>query len=294
MLGLTVSAQQIPISSIFMENPFAFNPATAGTERGFQVRLNNRMQWLGFSDAPFTNHLSAFGPHKSRPIGYGANLVQDKTGPTSSLKMNGAFAYNFAMNFDIRVSLGLNLGMLQYRADGLLLEFVDDQFDPVVQNKVMSSLQPDAGAGVYLYQHDWYVGVSAQQLFNNNIKLTSYAEKSKRNRLRTHLYGYAGYKFQEVNKRWIIEPIVLVRQAAGILQMDLCGRVMFRQQFWAGLSARNTFESLDDINLIFGYIHEQRIQISLAYDFSFAQMRKHSIGSIELVFGYNFDPHVGR
>ena len=295
MLSLSVSAQQIPVSSIFMENPFAFNPAVAGTDRGFQVRMNNRIQWLGFNDAPFTNLVSAFGPPKTRPIGYGGNIVQDKTGPTSTLKMNGAFSTNFAINFDIRVSLGLNVGFLQYRADGTQFEFVDNIPDPYATNAVMSSFQPDAGAGVYVYHYDWYFGISAQQLFNNNIKLTTNGENSKRNRLKPHFFGYAGYKFTEVTKRWIIEPSVLARQVVGLpLQMDVCGRVIYNQQFWGGLSVRNTFESFDNMNLIMGYIHERRIQISLAYDFSFSKIGRYSAGTIELVVGYNFDPYITK
>lgn len=296
LLGMKVSAQQIPISSIFMENPFAFNPAVAGTEsgadKGFRVKLNSRMQWLGFNDAPFTNQLSAFGPHKTRPIGYGGNIVQDKTGPTSTFKVNGAFSTNFAVSFDMRISLALNLGFLQYRADGTQFEFVDGIDDPFVKNAMMSSFQPDAGAGVYVYHHDWYFGLSAQQLFNNNVKLVSNGENSKRNRLKPHFFGYAGYKFQEVNQRWIIEPSILAKQVVGLpLQMDFCGRVIYRKQFWGGISARNTFESFDNLNLVFGYIHEQRISISMAFDFSFAQIRNYSAGTIELVFGYKFDTY---
>jgi len=295
MLSLTVSAQQIPISSIFMENPFVFNPAIAGTDRGFQVRMNNRLQWLGFNDAPITNLVSAFGPHKLRNIGYGGNIAQDMTGPISTLKMNGAFTTNFAMNFDIRVSLGLNAGIIQYRADGTKFEFYDNYEDYYAPHTVMASFQPDAGAGVFVYHYDWYFGLSAQQLFNNNLKFNTKGENSKRNRLKTHFYGYAGYKFAEVNERWVIEPSVLARQVVGLpFQMDFCGRVIFRNQFWGGLSVRNTFDSFDNMNLIVGYIHDKRIRIALAYDFSFARIRNYTAGTIELMWGYNFDPHAGR
>ena len=124
-----ISAQQIPISTIFMENPFLFNPAVAGTDNGFKLRMNNRLQWMGFGDAPITNQLSAYGPHKRRNIGYGGNIAYDKTGPTSTFKMNGAFATNFAITFDIRASFGLNLGLLQYRADGTQFELEDEVED---------------------------------------------------------------------------------------------------------------------------------------------------------------------
>ena len=290
MLCGKVSAQQIPVSTIFVENPFAFNPAVCASGTAFQIRLNSRLQWLGFDDSPVTNQLSAYGPHKVRNIGYGANIVSDQTGPINNLKLNGAFAANFAVTGDIRASLGLNLGLIQYRADGTLFEFDDDIEDPRAPNAVMSSFQPDAGVGVYVYHVDWYVGLSAQQLFNNNLKLTSEGEDSKRNRLKTHLYGLAGYRFMDVNKHWIIEPSVLLRKVAAVpFQMDFCGRVIFREQFWGGLCARNTFESFDDLSLVLGYIHERKIRISLSYDFTFAKIRPYTNGTIELMFGYDFD-----
>jgi len=292
MLSWTVSAQQIPISTIFVENPFAFNPAVAGTSNGFKVRMDNRMQWVGFGDAPVTTQLSYFGPHQLRNIGYGGNLNYDKTGPVSSLKMNGAFATNFAIDFDIRVSLGLNLGLVQYRVDGTQFDFYN-QRDPDAEalQTVMANFRPDAGTGVYVYHHDWYVGMSAQQLFNNNLKLAPTGEDSKINRLKTHFYGFAGYRFTDgVSQHWLIEPSILLRSVAGTpFQMDISGRVIYNQQFWGGLSIRNSFESLNDFSIIFGYIHERRIQIALAYDYTFSKIRNFTAGTFELVLGYNFD-----
>jgi len=290
MLCWTASAQQIPVSTIFVENPFVFNPAVCASGNAFQIRLNTRLQWLGFDDSPVTNHLSAYGPHKVRNIGYGANIVSDQTGPINNLKLNGAFASNFAVTGDIRASFGMSVGLIQYRADGTQFVFDDDEEDLRAPHAVMSSFQPDAGVGVYVYHVDWYLGLSAQQLFNNNLKFTAEGEDSKRNRLKTHLYALAGYRFMDVNKHWIIEPSFLFRKVAALpFQMDFSGRVIYREQFWGGLSARNTFASFDDLSLVMGYIHEQKIRISLAYDFSFAKIRKYTNGTIELVFGYDFD-----
>ncbi len=288
LLGWKVSAQQIPISSLFVENPFLFNPAVAGTDKGFKLRMDNRFQWMGFEDAPITNQLSAYGPHKKRNVGYGGNVSYDATGPTSTFKMNGAFATNFAINLDIRVSFGLDLGLIQYRADGTQFEFYDSYEDPYAPNTVMSSFQPDAGAGVYVYHYDWYVGLSAQQLFNNNIKFVK-GENSKRNRLKTHFYGYGGYRFV-INNQWTIEPTLLARKVVSLpFQMDITTRAIYKQQFWGGINFRNTFESFDDITILLGYIHERRIHISIAYDYTFAKIRNYTAGTIELVLGYNFD-----
>ena len=293
MLVGNVSAQQIPVSSLFVENPFLFNPAVAGTDNGFKIRMDNRFQWMGFTDAPITNQLSAYGPHKLRNIGYGGNISYDATGPTSMFKMNGAFATNFAINFDIRVSLALNLGLIQYRVDGTQIEWDDGIEDLKYPKTVMSSFLPDAGTGLYVYHHDWFVGLSAQQLFNNNIKLVKGGEDSKRNRLNTHFYGYAGYKFYSTDKHWVIEPVILARKVvATSFQFDITGKVTYMEQFWGGLNVRNTFQSSQSFNAIAimaGYIHERRIHIGIAYDYSLGKMRTLSAGTIELVLGYNFD-----
>ena len=292
MLSWTVSAQQIPVSTMFAENPFAFNPAVAGTGNGFKLRLNNRMQWVGFGDAPVTTHLSYFGPHQVRNIGYGGNLNYDKTGTWSTLKLNGAFAYNFAIDFDMRISLGLNLGLIQCRVDGT--QFID--YDPNVQDPraphtVMASFRPDAGTGVYVYHYDWYAGISAQQLFNNNLKLTDAGEDNKMNRLKTHFYGFAGYRFTDgVNQHLVVEPAILLRAAAGTpFQMDISGKVIYQQQFMGGLSIRNSFKNFEDVSIMIGYIHERRIQIALSYDYTLTKIRNFTAGTFELVLGYNFD-----
>jgi len=287
---LTVSAQQVPISTLFVENPFAFNPAIAGTDNSFLVRINHRSQWLGFVDAPVTEHVSAYGPTKTKNLGYGGNLNFDRTGPISALKMNGAFATNFAINFDVRVSFGLNLGFIQYRADGTVFDPYEEG-DLLAEKTVMANFLPDAGAGMYVYHNDWYMGLSAQQLFNNKLKLSPKGENSPRNRLRTHFYGYAGYRFTDgVAKTMVIEPsILLSKVVANPMQMDISARVILRQQFWGGLCARNTFESFNDLSLLVGYMHNKIFHVSLAYDFTFAQIRSYTAGTIELALGYNFD-----
>jgi len=288
----TVSAQQIPISTIFVENPFAFNPAVAGSDNGFKVRLNSRIQWMGFGDGPITNVISLYGPHAYMPMGYGANISVDKTGPISMIKGNGSFGYNIYINPDIRASFGLSLGFIQISADGTQLELYNPN-DPKALPVKMSSFKPDAGVGVYIYHYDWFLGVSAQQLFSftNNIEFkgTSGTVASKDNRLKTHYFVYGGYKQPMVNNI-DVEGSGLVRLVPSLpIQLDINVRAIYEKQFWGGISARNTFESFDDLSLIFGYIHERRIHISIAYDFTFSDIRKHTAGTIELVLGYNFD-----
>ena len=294
LISTTVFAQQGPISTIFVENPFAFNPAIAGTDNGFRLRYNGRMQWMGFGDGPITNTLSVHGPHQIRPMGYGGNLSVDNTGPISTIKASGTYAHNIFITSDIRASFGLSLGFIQYRVDGTLFEFPETNMDRSAQEAVMANFKPDAGAGVYIYHYDWYFGLAAQQLFGSNLSLSNDPEKIKNqaNNLKTHFYGYGGYRQPLVN-RFLLEPSVLIRKIAVLpMQMDLIIRAIYDNQLWGGISTRYTFDPkkpFDDICLIFGYIHERRLYFSVAWDFTFAQIRTYTAGTMEFVIGYNFD-----
>src|ERR1035437_7172169 len=116
-------AQQVSEFTLYMMNPFIYNCALAGTHNYYQIRTNNRFQWIGFKDAPITNSLSVFGPHATKDMGFGGNIYNDITGPISRTGANGVYAYNFPVSSDIRLSLGLSLGLMQYKIDGSKIDF---------------------------------------------------------------------------------------------------------------------------------------------------------------------------
>jgi type IX secretion system PorP/SprF family membrane protein len=291
-LGSEGLSQQIPEATLFVEDQFLFNPSVAGTDDGFKVRMDNRFQWMGFADAPITNILSAYGPHKNRNIGYGGTVGYDAAGPSGKFTMSGSFATNFSLGGTTRLSTGISFGFLQYRVDGTQLELYspddpDKQDDDYAPAAMMAAFLPDAGAGVYLYHPNWYLGFSALQLFNNNIKFNG--QDSKRNRLKTHFYGIAGYRMF-FGEKWMLEPAVLAKKVETMpLQMDITVRAMFGEQFWGGVNARNTFKSFEDLSFMVGYIYQKRLNIGIAYDYSTSPVQQYTTGTIELLIGYNFD-----
>ena len=117
-LTLRVAAQQVPLYTQYMFNRIIYNPAVAGVDPYFQILSNHRFQWVGMTDAPLTNAISFFGPHRSRPMGYGGYVYHDITGPTSRTTLTGVYAYNVEVFSDIRLSMGLSMGLMQYRVDG--------------------------------------------------------------------------------------------------------------------------------------------------------------------------------
>jgi type IX secretion system PorP/SprF family membrane protein len=268
----------------------------AGTDNDFKARMNNRFQWLNFADAPITNQLSAYGPHKNLPIGYGGTVGYDAAGASSRFNLNGAFAFNFALSGNLRLSTGLNFGLIQYRVDGaqLRLDSPNDparQEDPYAPAGMMSALAPDAAAGLWLYTENLYIGFSALQLFNYNLKFNGL--DSKNNRHKIHYNATAGYRLHLGN--WMVEPALQVRQVEAVpTQFDLTARVMYLGKVWLGANARSTFEEFNDVSFMVGYIHNNRLNIGVAYDLTSSRIRPYTNGTVELMIGYNFDDVKNR
>ena len=168
--SLNLAGQQLPQFSQYMFNDFVLNPAIAGVHDHYQIRTSHRFQWVGMTDPPLTNSISFYGPHARMNMGYGGTIYTDVTGPTSRTGVSGSYAYNIAVLGDMRLSMGLNFSILQYRVDGTQLT-AKDPSDIFIQGVVSTTYVPDAGVGAYLYGDNFYAGVSAAQLLNNKLEI---------------------------------------------------------------------------------------------------------------------------
>jgi type IX secretion system PorP/SprF family membrane protein len=290
ILGGHLFGQQMPHYSLYMMNPFIYNPALAGTANYYQIRSNHRFQWAGFDGAPITNAISAYGPHKKKDMGFGATLYNDVTGPISRTGFNGIYAYNLAYNSDIRISMGVMLGGFQYKIDGTKITTYETG-DNALNGTVLSKFAPDAALGVYAWSFNYYVGLSATQLFGSNLtkkfnwvdEETSYSLGL--NKLKQHLYLVGGYKYN-VNREWEIEAgSVMSKEIGSPFQVEIYCKGTYKNMLWGGL----TFRSQDAISLLMGYTHEKKIFIGYSVDIAVTSIRKYNYGSHEIFIGFNFD-----
>lgn len=289
LLPYNSRGQQSPMYTQYMFNKFIYNPAAAGIDPFFQIRSNNRFQWVGLTDPPITNALSYYGPHSTLPMGYGGYIYYDVTGPTSMAGLTGAYAYNIGITDNLRLSMGISLGLIQYKVDGtqIILKSnnnpVGPTNDPALEKAVYSTFVPDANFGLYLYSDNYYAGFSTTQLINTKLKL--YDESTGLNKLKTHFYLVGGYIF-EINNDFKVEPTLLLKGTAPAqVQMDINTRVMYMDMVWLGLSYRTH----DALSLLIGYTYDNRIHIGYSYDFTVTDMRKYSAGTHEIMIGYRFN-----
>ena len=280
--SMSVSGQQLPQYSQYMFNDFVINPALAGVQDYYQIRTNHRFQWVGMVDPPLTNSIAFYGPHSSMDMGFGGYIYTDVTGPTSRTGATGSYAYNIAINRDIRLSMGLSLSMLQYRIDGTQLT-PENPSDHVFPGTVSTSYVPDAGIGVYMYGDGFYAGFSVAQLLNN--KLTIFDEKSGLNRLKSHFYLTGGYRF-EVDRDWILEPAAIIKATAPKeIRFELNTKVEWQEMVWAGIGYR--FH--EAISIMAGYNYDDKFYFGYAYDIGITDLRKYNMGTHEIMIGYRFN-----
>jgi type IX secretion system PorP/SprF family membrane protein len=286
-------AQQMPQFTQYMFNPYIVNPAVGGTHNFYQIRYNNRFQWVGVTDAPQTYSISAYGPHGSKDMGFGGNLFFDVTGPTS--RTGGLFSYSYNMQLTesgMRVSGGLSLGFLMFRADGSKFEFGDnfEINDPAILESTKSVFTPDATMGVLFYSTQYFFGLSIHQLFGQNLYKTKLLDENGDfshygiNRLKQHFMLSGGMLFR-LTGDFGIEPSTLIKYMIGSpIQLDLNAKVTYRDEFWGGLSLRWQ----DGIALLFGYNYDKYL-FGYSFDYSLTGIRKFNGGSHEIMIGYMFD-----
>ena len=285
ILGKSFLFAQTPIFTQYMFNPFVINPAVAGTNNYYQIRLNSRFQWAGITDAPITNVLSAYGPNagKTKDMGYGGYVISDVTGPTSRTGFYGAYAYNIAINNEIRLSMGMALGLLQYKLDGSKITSSDNSgSDPVLQGGVSSQMVPDASVGVYMYASNFQVGFSALQLFNNKLKI--YDTKTGLSKLTSNFYLTGGYKYF-IDRDWAVEPTAIIKAVGPVpLQLDLSAKVIYQSLVWGALA----FRTADAVSILIGYVYQKKIYIGYSYDIGVSDIHRYQSGSHEIMINYHF------
>ncbi len=279
-----LKAQQLQHYSQYMFNDYVFNPAISGIHKYFQAKSNNRYQWAGIVDAPRTYILSVYGPHATHDMGYGGYIFSDVTGPTSRMGVYLSYGYNILIQNDIRLSMGLAGGILQYKIDGSKIILYDEMDDPAMTKSVHSDYLSDANFGLYLYSPDYFVGFSACQLFNNKVKFKN-LQLNEQNRLKTHFFLTAGYRYN-IDKDFDIEPSIMLKAMAPTpLQLDINAKVIYQKLVWLGVSYRTH----DAVAILVGYNYQDKFYFGYSYDITTSTIKNYSTGTHEIMISARFN-----
>lgn len=302
--------QQDPMFTNYFFNSLIFNPAVAGSNEHLTANLIHRSQWLGLDEAPTTQSLSAHSPLKNDRIGLGLSLVNDKIGASGTFDLNTAYAYRFPLGKNLKLSLGLQASVTNWRGNWSKLTLEDGTDEVFSEN--LNRWQPNFGAGAYLYGERFFAGFGCPRIIEYDLRETDGATPFYARNYR-HYYSVIGAAFPLGSEMLIFRPSALLKTTAWFSSyrkfstqqpvgspsaLDLDASFFFYQKLWLGIAYRTALEAGDSSNdsadFWLSYYFRNGLRMGAAYDFTLSQLNKATSSSFEVMVGYEFDVKIKR
>lgn len=328
LISISSSAQQRPYYTQYILNNYIINPAVAGIENYWDLKVSHRMQWVGLTDAPVTTYFSIHGPLKrssydvetatsfhaggsnprgnaywqdyQRPenhTGVGFAVINDHTGPLNTINAYGSIAYHLGISPKTNLSLGLSAGFSQVSLDASKLNWtggnINDptNWDPAVQGSgVLNTIRPDISAGLWLYSKDYFLGLAAQQIVPVKVIYTTKTNTvTTTGQLVPHMFLSAGYRFI-AGEDFTVLPSIQARYINPLpIGVDLNVKVQYQDIFWAGA----TYRVQDGFAGMLGLNINGIMTIGYSYDYTTSELNQVSHGSHEIVLGFLINNKYG-
>lgn len=279
----TLSAQQVPLFSQYMFNPYPYNPAFAGSTERFEIMSTYRNQWTGFDGAPETAVLSIQGPISSGSS-VGGFLFRDVLGATERYGFNTGYTYRVQLEQKTYLAFGLQMGITQLRLNGEEL-ITHDPNDNAVPTVASSVLLGDASFGVYIHGERFFAGASIPQLLNGSFILSDDMGKIHDQLIERHLFLMGGMKFK-ASEALNIEPSILLKSVKGApIQLDFSSKLILQDKYWLGI----TYRTRAAIGFMAGFQISDHFVLGYCYDYNTTDINTVSSGSHEIMLGWRFN-----
>ena len=307
--------QQRPHYTQYILNTFIINPAVAGIENYWDVKMSHRHQWVGLDGSPVTTYLTIQGPLKKsnytrenpntfHPSGenprgheywedYGATdphagvgltILNDATGPLNRFSIAATFAYHLPVGMRTSLSGGISLGGQNLTLNASQLNFgTANPVDPAVSGSgYLNRWRPDISAGLWLYSANYFAGLSAQNIVPSNLAFSSDTVKLVNGKLIPHLFLTAGYRTLLTDDISFV-PSVMIKYVNPVpVSFDINAKFQYRDFLWIGASYRyqDGFAAMVGINV------NNTFNFGYSYDVTTSQLNTVSHGTHELILGF--------
>ncbi|HEY0740235.1 MAG TPA: type IX secretion system membrane protein PorP/SprF [Chryseosolibacter sp.] len=253
--ALRSHAQQDPLYTHYLFNPFIINPAYAGFSKDASIWASYRKQWAGFDGSPETKTVSGHAAFRDNRMGLGLVVLQDKIGNDRNTQVVASYAYHLLLKHQRKISFGLRGGFSNYVLDysGLTI----DDTDPRFQENI-SEARAVIGAGLIFSSDRFVVGLSVPNMLNTSTLVNGIATVL----YNRHGYAQAAYVLP-VSSRLKVKPFLLARVAPqSSVNFDLGGMLTADDSYSVGIFTRrlHTYAVFGKLNigeaLRLGYIFE--------------------------------------
>ncbi|BFG69137.1 type IX secretion system membrane protein PorP/SprF [Sediminibacterium sp. KACHI17] len=292
-------AQQEVLYTQYMFNALALNPGYAGNKE-FNVNMTYRHQWTQLQGAPKTMLFTVEKGIHEKNLGLGFHITKDAIGLQKNISPFLSIAYRIPVSERTVLSSGIAIGFSQYQLDGT--GFVaSSNADPILQAKLSSTILMDGKFGFYLSNDDFYVGLSAANLFNNNVNYTG----DKRNIIvpqKRHFFLMSGVVLP-ISDKIKLYPSLLIRENFNQpTNADINAFILIDEKIWIGGSYRTSFKLISK-NYLQSDLTQRAaasasaqiypikgMRLGYSYDFSIGGLNSYFGGTHEISIGYALMP----
>ena len=295
-----LQAQQTPQYSLYQLNPYAYNPAYAGTENTLVATGVYRQQWSNLKGAPETQHLNIHMPLYVISSGVGLKVENDAIGAHRSTQALLSFSYQIELGRQTSLSVGISGGYLQYGLDGDKLRAPEGTYvdagvfshnDPNLPEGKVQAGTAVMEAGVYLQWKELGFGLASQPAVAPVLE----AQNNGTFRLKParHYLAMANYRV-EIGDNLAIRPSVLVKTDFIETQTEISAVFRWRENIFAGASLRGmTGSARDAIVLLGGLRLNERTTLAYSFDIPLSALKAANRGSHELLLRYELNKPIG-
>lgn len=277
-------AQQDPMYTQYMFNTQSINPAYAGTWESVGFLALARQQWVGFDGAPQTYTFSFQAPLKNEKVALGFNVISDKIGLENRFSLFGDYSYQLQVTRKSFIRLGLKGGFTNYSNNLQEYQlFPNGLTDPLFQGEIDNKFIPNFGIGAYLYNKNYYVGLSIPKLLTTEVE-NNYNNYSVQAEMR-HYFLIAGAIF-DLGENLKFKPTVLGKanfgESSSPFQADLTASFLIKERFWLG----GMYRTGDAFGFIAQWIIDRKLRLGYSIDFSTSNLQNHHNGTHEIMISY--------
>ncbi len=284
---VNLRAQQEPLYTQYMFNTVSVNPAYTGTRNAMNILLLSRLQWVGIDGAPRTYNFTMHTPLNNYKMGVGFSIVSDSYGPVTNSYFNFNYAYRINVTDKVILSMGLKGGIYNYYVG--LNDLNPGNTDESISGNYEKKVNPNVGAGLYLYSDKWYLGLSVPTLIETNLSQYS-SSSGEMTDLERHYYLMGGYVLN-MNKDFKFKPSAIYTAVEGSsMSLDVTALFLYKNAFWFGASYRFG----DAVALIANVQLNRQLMVGYSYDVTTSELSSYSNGSHEIVVSYDFDRFVKK
>jgi type IX secretion system PorP/SprF family membrane protein len=301
---------QDPVYSQFYNAHLQLNPALAGNTNSPRFQLNYRNQWPSLPTVYSTYSLSYDQYIKAIKSGVGVVLTSDNAGNGTlvSSGINGYYSYKLKISDETFLKSGMEVGFHSLSLNWNKLQF-GDAIDP--QNGGISpggipypssEIAPlnnsnnylTIGSGLVLYNPNFYVGLSLNNLNNPDVSFLGVGsnQESSSKTLPTRISLHAGTQItlvrgnKQVDPTFISPNLMYVRQS-GYNQLNV-GAFLSVNKIQGGLWYRHSLYNGDALIASIG-VKKDFLKISYSFDFTLSELSIQQGGSHEIGIAVNFD-----